>query len=382
MKKLKIITSLCISALLLSACGNLGNGGTTPSVGSNKATKGYQTTGENNSNDYQGVIQDGHYKTSRSRGMGLIQNSDNLLNLKSFESGLTTISKEQFSTKQYVFQEGQILSRGTINNWLGRKSKKNPEGLNPSDNGKKGENERNPRYIQQIEEQDYMKQTNGKLQLAGMTIGIGMNKKDYYQKEKYGATFETEISKETRVAEGKKAAQKVLQRVRSKVGNNIPIVIAMFEQSPKDSLVGGSFYAYTVSKSGTDIGTWNETNIKSYVFPATEDNAVPNDNDETSFENFQKQVRNFFPNISNVTGQGQYKDKELQGMSVTITTQFYSQTEITSFTQFVAQAAKSYLPGGIPLDIRINGSNGETQAFVSTNGSKGSGYYTHVFSSY
>ena len=153
-----------------------------------------------------------------------------MLNLKSFESGLTTISKDHFSPKSYVFQEGQILSKGTVENWLGRKSKDNPEGLNPKDNGKKDANKRNPIYVQQIEEQDYMKEENGKLHLAGITIGIGMNRKDYYQKEEYGATYTTDIPKEQMIAEGKKAAAKVLARLRSynAVGSSMPIVIAMY----------------------------------------------------------------------------------------------------------------------------------------------------------
>ena len=41
-----------------------------------------------------------------------------------------------------------------------------------------------------------MKETDGKLELAGITIGIGMNRKDYYQKEQYGAMYTTNISKE------------------------------------------------------------------------------------------------------------------------------------------------------------------------------------------
>ena len=341
MKKFGIIISLCLSAALMASCGKLGGNSNTTTATTESSKSGYQTTGENNSSDYQGIIEDGEYKTSKSRGVGISQNSDNLLNLKSFEAGLTTISKDHFSTKSYIFQEGQYLNKATIQDWLGRKSSSNPEGLNPSDNGKKEANKRNPIYVQQIEEQDYMKQNNGKLELAGMTIGIGMNQKDYYQKEQYGATYSTIISKEKRIEEGKIAAKKVLARVRQKVGNNVPIVIAMFAQAPNDSLVGGYFYSYTVSKSGTDIGSWTETNIKSYVLPATEDNKLPNDNDSTSFDNFQKEVKNFFPNISNVTGQGQYKDKTLQGLHITITTQFYSETEITSFTQYVAQAATS-----------------------------------------
>ena len=179
MKKFGIIISLCLSAALMASCGKLGGNSNTTTATTESSKSGYQTTGENNSSDYQGIIEDGEYKTSKSRGVGISQNSDNLLNLKSFEAGLTTISKDHFSTKSYIFQEGQYLNKATIQDWLGRKSSSNPEGLNPSDNGKKEANKRNPIYVQQIEEQDYMKQNNGKLELAGMTIGIGMNQKDY-----------------------------------------------------------------------------------------------------------------------------------------------------------------------------------------------------------
>src|SRR5699024_10171673 len=146
---------------------------------------------------------------------------------------------------------------------------------------------------------------NGKLELAGMTIGIGMNQKDYYQKEQYGATYSTTISKEKRIEEGKIAAKKVLARVRQKVGNNVPIVIAMFAQAPNDSLVDGYLNSYTVSKRGTDISSWIVINIMCYVVPAIKDNKILNDNDSTSFYNFQKEFNNFFPNNSYVKGQGQ-----------------------------------------------------------------------------
>src|SRR5699024_11279566 len=130
------------------------------------------------------------------------------------------------------------------------------------------------------------------------------------------------ISKEKRIEEGKIAAKKVLARVRQKVGNNVPIVIAMIAQAPNDSLVGGYFYSYTVSKSGTDIGSWTETNIKSYVLQATEDNKLPNDNDSTSFDNFQKEVKNLFLIIYNVTGQGHIKDNNLHVYHFTLITQY------------------------------------------------------------
>ncbi|MCC7667601.1 CamS family sex pheromone protein [Liquorilactobacillus satsumensis] len=382
MRKSNLILGAIAGIFLLAGCGRLDSSTSTTTTAKNSSS-GYRTTGQTSDSEYQGVIKDGKYLTSKARGVGVNQNSDNLLNLKSFESGLTQLSKNQFSTSNYIFQEGQLLSSSTIENWLARKSKNNQDGLNPEDNGQTDANKRNPIYIQQIEEQDYMKEKNGKMSLAGITIGIGMNAKDYYQKESYGATYTTDISEDKMIAEGKIAAAKVLQRLRSTSGvsADTPILIGMFKQAPNDSLVGGSFYAYTLVKNGQVISTWNNINIKSYVFPSTSSSSVPNDNDETSFESFKKQVQNFFPNLAGVTAQGQYKNKSLQGMHVNITTQFYSETEITSFTQYLAQAAKTYLPSGIPIDITVKGSDGTVQSFLSRQ-AKDSSYYTHVFSSY
>lgn len=386
-KKSTFFVSLLLLLGLLAACSNSSStgsqSGNTARTTNTTSKKGYQTTGKTAASDYQGVIQNGKYKTSSARGVGVTQQADNILNLQSFESGLTTLSKTQFSPKKYVFQEGQLLSKNTVENWLARTSKTNPSGLNPVDNGKTASNERNPIYIQQIEEQDYMNDDNGKLSLAGITIGIGMNRKDYYQKVEYGSTFITSISKDEMIKQGRIAAAKILARLRKQKGvsANTPILIAMFEQAPNDSLVGGSFYATTLSKSGNEISNWKDTNIASYTFPSTATKSVPNDNDETSFEGFQNKIKNFFPNLAGVTAQGQYKDKTLQGMKVNITTQFYSETEITSFTQYVAQAAKTYLPTGIPIDITIKSADGTVQSFLSREDGSGS-FYTHVFSSY
>jgi protein involved in sex pheromone biosynthesis len=380
-KKIGILAgALTVLLLGLSGCSQVKKTSTSSSLGT-KSSSSYQITAKSDSSQYQTVINNGSYLTSKSRGVGISQNSDNLLNLKSFENGLLQLSKEKFSTSNYIFREGQLLSKTTVENWLGRQSNSNPTGLNPQDNGQTDANKRNPIYVQQLEEQDYMKQNGSKLTLSGMTIGIGMNRKDYYQKEKYGATFSTTISEEKMVEEGRIAAAKVLQRVRQKVGSNVPILIAMFQQAPNDSLVGGSFYAYTYVKSGSTISSWQNVNLTSYVMPATSTNSVPNDNDETSFESFKKQVQNFFPNLAGVTAQAEYQNKQLQGMHINITTQFYSETEIISFTQYLAQVAKNYLPSGIPIDITVKGSDGTIQSFLAKT-AKQSSYYTHVFSSY
>lgn len=370
LKKLTLTTVVLLSTVLLASCSI----GKKSSSSSSKIT----TTGTS-SGQYQGVIQNGHYKVSKARGVNINQN-DNSYNLKSFETGLTEVSKKVFSTKNYIFQEGQYLSTDTIENWLGRKTKSNPTGLNAAQ-GKKSNP--NPEYIQQIEEQDFMVQNGNSLTLKGMTIGIGINSVYYYQKTTDGPTYQKKLSDAEIQRQGKIAAQKILKRLRKKSAlKDIPIVIALYKQAPNDSLVGGSFFAYSKS-SGSTIGNWKKLNYSTKVLPKASDATSTNsdnETDNTSFTNFKSQIQSFFPNLSGVTAQAQYKNGTLSGMHITVTTQFYSQSEVQSFTQYIARAAKKYLPNGIPIDIKIQSSS-EMQAVVYRDSGSDT-FRTHVFESY
>lgn len=365
-KKLVIAGTILLSALVLASCGK-------------SSSKGNYTTTGSSSGTYQGVITNGRYRTSKARGVNVSQNN-NQYNLKSFENGLTDVSKRVFSTKNYIFQEGQYLSSGTIENWLGRKTSSNPEGLNPK-RGKKSDP--NPEYIQQIEEQDYMTESGNSLKLKGMVIGIGINSEYQYQKKTDGPEYTKKISDAEVQQQGKAAAQKVLKRLRKKKAlKNIPIVIALYKQAPDDSLVGGTFFAYSKNK-GSNISSWAKLNYKNKVLPKASAETSSNSGSSTdndSFSNFKSQIQNFFPNLSGVTAQAQYYNGSLSGMHITVTTQFYSQSEITSFTQYIARAAKRYLPHGIPIDIKIQ-SDSEIQAVVYRNSGSDS-FQTHVFNSY
>ncbi|WP_137597337.1 CamS family sex pheromone protein [Paucilactobacillus kaifaensis] len=349
------------------------------SSSSSKSSK-YTTTGDANSGTYEGVIKNGKYQVSKSRGVNVAQN-DNTFNLKSFESGLLNVSKKVFSTKSYIFQEGQYLNTDTIENWLGRKSKSNKTGLNPVKGKTNGK--RNPIYVQQIEEQDYMKQSGDNLKLHGITIGIGLNSVDYYRKTTNGPQYKQKISDADLRAYGEEAAQKILKRMRQKKGlENVPIVIALYKQASNDSLVGGTFFEYSSNK-GTQLSSWKQMNVKNAVYPKASDATTSNSDGQTdnnTFDNFKSQVQSFFPNLSGVTAQAQYQDGDLSGMHITVTTQFYSETEITSFTQYISQAAAKYLPSGIPIDIKIQSSQ-EMQAFVYRDSGQ-SKFSSHVFDSY
>ena len=316
---------------------------------------------------YQTVIKDGRYLVSAARGI-TATSEPNSLDVKHFESSLLDLSKTQFKPNQYIFQEGQYLTSATVNNLLDRKSNNNPDGLNPEDNGKT-DADRNPIYVQTLTEQDFMTKSGNDLSLSGIVIGVAMNTQDDYQKEQYGATYKQEISAADRVAYGKRVAPQIIKQVRkqSGVSKNTPIVIAMYANSPSDSLAPGGFYAETKSTQGSNLSGWTDISDQSIVLPkeATDTSSLGND-ENNGFANFKNDVSNFFPNIAGATAVANFKKGTLSGLNVTVTTQFYSQTEIDSFTTYVSQSALKFLPTNVPIRIVIQTAN-ELQAILIRN---------------
>lgn len=374
MKKfLKTTSLLLMCSLLLAACGNLQDSSLS-SGGGDSSKSSVQTTTSSDSSSYDVLLSDGKYKTSPISGLTAADNS-NQFNSRSFESGLMNLSKKQFSTNSYVFQEGQILSASTVNDWLARKSSKNESGLNPESNGSTDPDKRTPMYFQQMLEEDYLQKQDGKYKLAGMSIGIAMNKIDYYQKKQYGATFKSTISTEEQKAQGERIAKEVVQRLRkdSKVGN-IPIVVGLYSVAPADTLVGGTYFQYSLSKSD-GLGNWSDLGYKNQMLPTVNgDNAISS-SDSDAFANFKQHIQNYFPNLSGVTAQAHYDGTSLKAMDITINTQFDGLAQVTSFTQFVQTSAQKYLPSGANLDINIQTVDEQQAVVTRTNGK----FYSHVY---
>ncbi|CAH1850562.1 CamS family sex pheromone protein [Convivina intestini] len=328
--------------------------------------KGVQLT-QNAKGQYQTVIKDGRYLVSAARGITATSET-NTLDVKNFESSLLDLSKSHFKTGRYIFQEGQYLSADKVSSLLARQGKDHSDGLNPEDNGKT-DNSRAPIYVQTLTEQDFMTKEGDQLKLSGMVVGVAMNSQDAYQKEQYGSTYYQNISKEDRIAYGKKIAPKLLKEIRAQkgVGDNIPIVLAMYENAPGDSLAPGSFYSQATSRKGDDLSSWSDISEEAVVLPKESTSSTSLGNDENNgFTNFKTDIANFFPNIAGATAVAHYKSGKLSSMNVTVTTQFYSQTEIDSFTNYVAASALKFLPNSVPIRIVVQTAN-EMQAILVRN---------------
>ncbi|WP_461213434.1 CamS family sex pheromone protein [Lacticaseibacillus sp. GG6-2] len=392
MKKHLAFGALAALVIVLAGCGKLSfSSDSTSTNSSGTANSKYQTTGTVDSSMYQGVIKNGRYQTSSARGLTISTNTQgsNTYNIKSMESGLQSISMTHFPTNKYSFEEGQLLSTATAKNWLARKSADNPTGLNPSQykNGKSGATitdyqTKAPEYLATMLEQDYMVTSGNSMKIGGVSIALGMNEYYNYQKQQYGATYSTHIDTATLEKQGKQMAQEVIARVRkmSGVGNSVPIVVALYKNADQDSLVGGTFFASVTSDSGTKLNKWKTINEQNQVLPVVENQKAINTTVANDFSNFSDQIENFFPTLAGVTAQTHYESGQLTGMNITINTQFYGETEIESFTQYVATTASKDLPNGAKIEIQIQSTAG-MQAFVARNSGEKS-FYTHVFSSY
>lgn len=319
------------------------------------------------------------FKPSKSRGL-TVSNLNTRYDIDEFETGLMRVAQKQYSPNDYLFQEGQYLDKNTVVSWLNRKytanqlkaQKLKPAdnlGLNPVASGKDAAS--TPIYLAHILEQDYLIKSNkNTVKLGGVVIGLALNSVYYYQKQQYGATYDKTISHAQVASHGKSIAQEVIKRLRNISGlKNVPITIALYEQKGTDSVVPGNFFAYTtVSNGSTSIDNWKTVNEKYYLFPS--DQATKDYRDDSqSFSNFKDDVEKYFPNYNGVVGRGLYEDGQLTKLNIEIPMQFYGQSEVVGFSQYIAGIVSDF-PDHISLEISVTSVNGPKALIVREPGEK------------
>lgn len=312
------------------------------------------------------------FKTSEARGL-VASNLDTRFDVDEFETGLMRMASDKFPTDKYVFQEGQYLDKKTVQNWLSRKlegkdleeakrkdkSFKN-EGLNPPESS-----EKSPIYVTHILEHNYLVKKDEKtLELGGVSIGLALNSVYYYRTED-GIQKENKIDKATIEKKGKEIAQVVVKRLRDIEGlEKVPIVVSLYEQAPKSSIVPGHFFARTIVDGGSEnIGKWENINEEYYFFPS-EEGAKKKPDDANTFKRLKGDIEDFFPNYTGIIGKAFYQDGEMKQMKIEIPVQFYGKTEVIAFTQFLTGKVVEYYKDYISLEVTINSSRGPEALIV------------------
>ncbi|MGN7941052.1 CamS family sex pheromone protein [Virgibacillus sp. 6R] len=331
------------------------------------------------------------YKPGAARGH-VAEGVSTRLDIDEFETGLMRVAQDTFSPDTYLFQEGQYLTSEVISSWLKRKldgqelkdaqaaaAKKDKNttgndekyvevGLNPAlpENINLVEaNEKNPIYLKQILEHNYLiRNEDNSVQLGGVVIGLAMNSIHYYKQED-GYEKYIDINRETLLQKGKEMADTILKRIRSTKGlENVPVVFAIYELEDKSSLVPGNYIAKSVVKEGNNsLGGWDTVDEDYVLFPSDEGTEKYRD-DAQRFNSFKTDVEEFFPNYTGVIGKAFYKNGEMNYLDIEIPMQFYSKGEVIAFTQFITGKVMESFPDYISLEVNITSNNGQEALII------------------
>ncbi|SOB98977.1 protein involved in sex pheromone biosynthesis [Ureibacillus xyleni] len=311
------------------------------------------------------------YKESASRGL-VVSNLFTKYDINEVETGLMRLSQNVYDTDTYYFQEGQYLDSETVSNWLYRSNqnqKESPElhGLNPPDTDASGNKlspevraKQAPIYLAHIVEQNYLTKTeDNKVKIGGISIGLALNSIYYYQKEQYGEYYEEPIPEADIEKKGKQIAEEVLTRLRARPDmKDIPIVIGLFKQEERNSIVPGTYFAYSVSENGqSSLGEWQKINEEYVTFPMSSPDEIYREAND-KFLNLKQDVDKYFANYTSVIGRGFYQNNQMTKLSIEIPIQFYGSTEIIGFSQYLSGVIIKQLPNDIDIEVSITSVNG------------------------
>ncbi|MCP8969843.1 CamS family sex pheromone protein [Ectobacillus ponti] len=351
----KLVVLMMSLGLLLSGCGPSFQKNEKVVETANKSKESAIIPKYSISDDYYKTIVP--FKSGAARGL-VVQGLNSRLDIDEFETGLMRIAKGTFSTKDYIFQEGQYLDKATIQGLLARK---NPDGsgkgLNPAlpaTGTLEQKNAAQPIYLASILEHNYVvKKSDNTADLQGIVIGLAMNSVHYFNQEQ-GYPREYEIPEADTLREGKRMAQEVVNTIRKKDGaKNVPIIVAIYRQQPMSKLVPGNFLTYAqVDKGESQIGDWKKLDEKYYLFPSEE--AKDYREDAQRVTNFRTALAKYFENdFTAVVGQGFYKDGQLQDLKINIPVQFNGKAEIIGFTQYVTGLVVEHFPNYVRVEVNI-----------------------------
>ncbi|GAB3059620.1 CamS family sex pheromone protein [Salinicoccus sesuvii] len=295
------------------------------------------------------------YELSPSRGL-TSSNMVSSYNIEAFEKGLFDLSRDSFSTEEYVFREGQVFTQEMIRGYLGRaytveevEAMSEEEmasnnafsnlGLNPSVEGETDPEEiavQSPLYLSHILEQNYMVENEGTFEFSGMTIGLAMNSEYQYQKEQYGSTFTRELDVETVRQEGEQMAQEILERIRANEDyEDITIRFGIFIQSTDTAIVPGNFVSTAEVAPGVDqIDRFEPVNAAYVLMPSSEAGAI-SEEANNEYISFNRNLESYFDSFTTSIGQGYFVDGTLERLTIEIPLDYSSRGEVIGLTQYV-----------------------------------------------
>lgn len=304
------------------------------------------------------------FKASTTRGTLQTYLSGYRLDTERLELGLLEIAQEYFPSDKYLFREGQFIEQRQLVPWLRQQTPENTMGLNP---------EGRDRILMHILEHNYLSEEG---ESPGIVLGLSLASSYFEERvnEETGHTSRDMLyytDDELRTI-GAEISDTIAQRLRRNVPE-IPIVIALYRLEERNSFVPGNFLSIgKVEPNQLFVSNWKSVNEVFFLFPSSQLASFDQQRGQTNqrdFNELRNKVQDFYPNFVGVVGTGRFIDEELVELTINITTEFASKTEVMQLTQFVGGTAMEIFDENLHLNVYIQAVNDPQAVFVrSANG--------------
>lgn len=290
-----------------------------------------------------------------SKARGFINNQiGNRLDINEVEDGLRRHSTSVFDPDTYYFEDGQYLTQNMVINMI---EEYNPEREDKYQSEEK--HRKNPRYLSHIVEQNFLeKKSDNTGELSGISIGIALKSVYRFQTEIGGPYYYEKIEDKEIIKQGKEIAQKVLEQVRQIEGlQEVPVMMALYREEEFSSPVPGNFFAKTfVEKNDMLIKDW-ETIDEEYVLFPSEQARKEYADDYEILKDFGEAIDQYFPNYVGYIGEGFYVNEKLKKLTIEIPIEFYGESEVVGFTQYMYGIVQNTFSNYYDLEIKVKSDN-------------------------
>ncbi|MED1204512.1 CamS family sex pheromone protein [Heyndrickxia acidicola] len=296
---------------------------------------------------------------SDTRGL-ILKNIGNPLDVDELDTGLMDLSQEHFSPQDYYLQVGKYINKANLNEWVNRKSKSNPNGLNPEIPGNKDSLQLEKAYppiLSYVLEQDYLDKS-GKT--AGVSIAVALDKTvqvSYTDAQGLVYSDSVTVGDSAFTQEGENIGESIIKQLRNKhIVPNVPIFLTLYQTADTDkSIVPGYFFEKAFVDTGEgSIDSWSGVDRKYYPFPDSSTSTLDKGTSDM-FQNLKDDFGTNFPDANyTMVGEGLYVDKQLTNLEIDIKVPGADRPLVEAMTQYLASELQNKaLPDYIPISIRL-----------------------------
>lgn len=246
--------------------------------------------------------------------------------MDTIEKELIQISTTKFSVDKYYYQEGQYLSKKSLEELL------SDDNLNNFDKEKIDGKTIKPVVVSGIVEKNFLNKSGD---IKGISIGIVLNK---YQSYDSNNNY-VEMDSDRVIKIGKSAGKQVIKYLRKNDDlEDIPILVALYIEASPRSNIGGTYYYYGVT-DGEDIKYESIDQKKFYM--NNQNVKKMNLESYNNFKKFEEKIKNY-DNTIYVSGLGNFENDSLERLEILITKNHYSYGDLLYLNQLLSDNSIKY----------------------------------------